>query len=313
MGKPATTDKHSRMARQTHIVIILGMALILGQCKPKDKDGKLRLVSQGKPVSLRLMTFNILSTADAGALLKGYRVWPARRSEVYRTIDQENPHLLAIQETSFSQRDQIVSRFSHRYEFVERPNISPDSLLLYRREDFDLLERGYWYLEHAADGRIPRVAVWAKLEHKLSRVQLMFVAVHLDAQGAIRGKEIAKILDKLDVERATGAPVFVAGDFNSEPHSDEFGLFLKSGYRDLCEGQTFLTYPAGNGQHRIDHIMGFGERLGSAACRMVVSKNGANSDHWPVVVNIKIDSAEPESGPNKAIQQGQKTQTGGEP
>lgn len=102
------------------------------------------------------------------------------------------------------------------------------SALWYKKNRFDLLDSGYFWLSETPevpgskgwDGACERIASWAKLKDKTSGKEFFALNTHLDHVGVVARREgISLMLDRVN-QLSGGLPVIVTGDFNSEPESD---------------------------------------------------------------------------------------------
>lgn len=258
----------------------------------RDKNGHHTLKNVGGELELSLMTFNILSTFDLTSLTQGYPLWMKRKSHVFEMIRAKDPDLISIQEASSSQLDQFQAEFSQQYRFAHNRAFTPDSFVMYKSSRFDLIEKGYWALEAPLDLKIRRLAVWVKLRDKNSSRELMFVGTHLDAK-KIKMGELKLIKEKLRVHHGSGAPLFLAGDFNSDRNDPVYAELTSAGWKDsylgpLDESET-KTFPYLNPTRRIDHIVFFGEGMETTEWEALLAAEGITpSDHRPVFASFKI-------------------------
>src|SRR5690606_28417030 len=98
--------------------------------------------------------------------------------------------------------------------------------VFFRRERFDVLERGSFWLSPTPDvpgsrgwdAALPRVASWVKLRERQSGVELLAINTHFDHRGAQARAESGRlIVQKIqDLASAGGRrlPVILTGDFN---------------------------------------------------------------------------------------------------
>ena len=106
---------------------------------------------------------------------------------------------------------------------------------------------------------------------------------HLDASrtDVYRLQEVGTVLQLADSLRATGHPVLVGGDFNSEPGSATHQRMAAAGWRDAwasCGTGSGLSFPVDRPVKRIDYLwLSPGPRCDSAA----VLQSSA-SDHRPL-------------------------------
>lgn len=254
------------------------------------------LKNLGESTELTVLTFNILSTQDLGALTRGYPSWWSRRKAVFSVLDDQNPDLASIQECSATQFEELRDRFADRYFVLHKMALTTDSIILVKRDRFSILEKGFWSLEPPLHPKIRRVAVWAKLRENASGRELMFVGVHLDAR-SIKRDEILFLKSELAGEHASGAPLILAGDFNSDPTEDlYYPLIVADGWKDSYSedlGEELKTFPLKHPTRRVDYIFYYGKDIRSTHWERVDNKGFALSDHYPVLSKFFIEKAEP--------------------
>lgn len=252
------------------------------------------LKNTGESTDLSVLTFNILSTLDLGALTKGYPTWWSRRKAVFSVLEDKDPDLVTIQECSPTQFEEFRDRFSDRYYVIHKMALTPDAIILIKRDRFEILEKGFWALENALHPKIRRVAVWAKLRERNSGRELMFVGAHLDAR-QIKKEEIQLLKDNLAPEQVSGAPLILAGDFNSDPGEDKYyPLIIADGWKDSYTpdlGTELKTFPLKRPNRRVDYVFYFGKDIQSNYWERVDNKDFDLSDHYPVLSKFHIDKA----------------------
>lgn len=277
---------------QRSLLIIL--TFFLSSCfELKGVRSKYPIKNVGEEMDLSVMTFNILSTQDLGALTQGYPTWWQRKGAVFRAIEGKDPDLVTIQECSLTQFEEFRDRFGHHYFIIHKLALTPDAFLMVRRSRFKILEKGFWALENPMHPFIRRVAVWAKIKHKFSGRELMFVGTHLDGR-QIKRREISKIKDELQREEHVGAPLILAGDFNVTSETPEYPLLVGNGWKDSYIGNLndeVKTFTLKRPARRIDHIFYYGTDIESTHWERVDNKGYAFSDHFPVYVEFHIKKA----------------------
>ncbi|HET7276373.1 MAG TPA: endonuclease/exonuclease/phosphatase family protein [Longimicrobiaceae bacterium] len=140
--------------------------------------------------------------------------------------------------------------------------------------------------ERAGGAHEPRGALQVEIEAPEGR--LYAVNTHLDASGTdwYRMQEIAAVRQLADSLLATGAPVVVGGDFNSEPGSNVIDWMTTAGWRDAwaeCGEGDELTFPAGEPVKRIDYLF-ISPQLTCESARVIET---TISDHRPVLFVLR--------------------------
>lgn len=114
---------------------------------------------------------------------------------------------------------------------------------------------------------------------------------HLDPSSSdwFRMQEVAAVRELADSLLATGAPVVIGGDFNSEPGSSVVDWMTTAGWRDawaLCGEGAGLTYPAAAPIKRIDYLF-ISPDLNCESARVIET---TTSDHRPVLFVLRRDA-----------------------
>jgi endonuclease/exonuclease/phosphatase family metal-dependent hydrolase len=189
-------------------------------------------------VTVRAMTYNILSTLHDGSVSSGNRIaaWSERRLGVAALIRQSDPDLIALQEASGwvkakrgpRQVDDLRAMLGSSTYSLARTEVPPSEpnylrtgrYLLYRSSMFRTVgEGGHWTI-----GAM-RYAAYQVLQHRDTGATFLAVAVHLEP-GRSRATDLmrqaqtrvllAKVAAYLD---GRALPVVYLGDFNSHEKS----------------------------------------------------------------------------------------------
>lgn len=169
------------------------------------------------------MTYNIrLDLASDGD-----NAWPHRRGAVTGLVGYYSPDLIGMQEVLLHQKQAIEADLP-RYIFVgvarddgkEQGEFSP---LGFRRDRFTLVASGTFWLSPTPDApsrgwdaALPRIASWARLKDRSSRLTLLAVNTHFDHVGKEARLESARQLRRwIGANRRRGETVVLMGDFNS--------------------------------------------------------------------------------------------------
>ena len=197
------------------LVIACGIAVSAGASAP----------AAGATIDLKVMSFNI-RTANAN---DGVDDWDGnRRFLVEQTIRNFGPDLLGMQESLKRQHDFLVNQFP-AYEFVGRGsqggNDGPYNSLMYRRNRFDKLREGHFWLSETPDvpgseswgTAFPRMVTWLELRDKNNPdFNFVIMNTHWDHVSADARFESAKLMRRKIRELASGTPVILTGDFNAD-------------------------------------------------------------------------------------------------
>ena len=145
------------------------------------------------------------------------------------------------------------------------------SAIFYRKEKFELLSRGDFWLSdttdrpnRAWDAALPRICSWGRFKEKESGLIFFFFNLHMDHIGVKARAESARLILKKVKELAGSQPAIVTGDFNVDQTSEPYKLLNGSGiFRDAYNlsplryalNGTFNNFKTDQKtESRIDHI-----------------------------------------------------------
>ena len=235
---------------------------------------------------MRVMTYNIKGQA---ALLRGGHI-----ARIASVISDVRPDLVGLQEVH---RSSWQSRF--RDQAAELQQLTGLTLAFgramgNRRSEYGnaILTRG-----RVSDVRVevlpgrgePRSLIAATVE--IDDLQLRAFVTHLAAWGRFGFR--TRLLQAQAVAALTGQsdlPFLLAGDFNSDPRSEELAVFQNTAFVSSCFVDTVVTHRAT--KKCLDYIFVHpGWQIRSAE----VLQRGP-SDHWPLVAEIVMGSLTPRAG-----------------
>ena len=181
-----------------------------------------------KPAPINVMSFNIRYDNPEDSLDN----WKFRKDRAANAVRFYDVDVLGTQEVLHNQLEDLKQRLPEygvvgvgREDGKEKGEYSA---LWYKKNRFDLLDSGYFWLSETPevpgskgwDGACERIASWAKLKDKTSGKEFFALNTHLDHVGVVARREgISLMLDRVN-QLSGGLPVIVTGDFNSEPESD---------------------------------------------------------------------------------------------
>ncbi|KAF2088598.1 hypothetical protein K490DRAFT_39372 [Saccharata proteae CBS 121410] len=200
---------------------------------------------------VRVITHNIrYATADP---FKGEELWPVRAPRLLAELRFNTAHnpetFVCLQEVLHNQLLDILSGLNEQasktathqhWAYVglgrddgrEAGEYSP---IIYRPAVWDVMGiRTVWLSEtpdrpsKGWDAASIRIVTIAKFRHRGSRTPVLVLNTHLDDQGSTARFEAAKIIVRLINEYTASEPclpVLLAGDFNSEPTQEAYGVF----------------------------------------------------------------------------------------
>lgn len=263
-----------------------------------------------KPEPINVMSFNIRYDNPEDSLNN----WKFRKDRAANAIRFYDVDVLGTQEVLHNQLEDLKQRLPEygvigvgREDGKEKGEYSA---LWYKKNRFDLLDSGYFWLSETPevagskgwDGACERIASWAKLKDKISGKEFFALNTHLDHVGVVARREgVNLILDRVNL-LSGGLPVIVTGDFNSEPESDVIKhvtdpanpkhLMDARQLSPIVYGPTWSFHDFGKIPYKnrplIDYVF---VRNGFKVLRYGVlaeTENGAFlSDHAPVLVTVE--------------------------
>jgi endonuclease/exonuclease/phosphatase family metal-dependent hydrolase len=277
-------------------ILAVVLALSASSClELSNRNPRIQLKNTGKRTEISLLTFNILATVDFKARTDGYPPWNERKRAAIDMLRSHDADIVVLDEATPGQLEEVRAELSSRYEVIANEGFTSDAAVLFRKSRFTLIEFGHWALEEPLFlQRIRRLAVWVSLRENTSARELMVVGVHLDAK-ALKQDEIKRLKAKLRDQQDHGAPLFLAGDFNSASDSREYQELLREEWQDSFSALQIpehvgFTYPYRQPQQRIDHIFYWGKTIKPVLWQAIDNgKDVEISDHRAVLGRFIID------------------------
>jgi len=174
--------------------------------------------------SLKIMTYNIrLDLASDGE-----NAWPNRKAYWASQISFYEPDIFGIQEALPHQVTDINNLLPD-YDYVgvgrDGEGKGESSNIFFKRNRFKVIEQSTFWLSETPekiskgwDAALNRVCTYALFKDTKTKKSFWVFNTHLDHIGEIaRTNSIQLILSKIKELNAQNDPVFLMGDFNSEP------------------------------------------------------------------------------------------------
>jgi endonuclease/exonuclease/phosphatase family metal-dependent hydrolase len=191
--------------------------------------------------SFRVMTFNVRGANRED----GINIWPQRAQLNIEMIEHYAPDLIGFQECQHGNLT-IYQEQLKQYQHVSGPlagNEEPYdyNTISWKPSRLRQINSGSFWLsqtpEVAAfgwDAACIRAAHWMRFKLVGNEKELLHVNTHLDHVGEQARQEGARlILQWLTQLRDTNLPIIVTGDFNCEPGSPAYRLFLEHDFVDV--------------------------------------------------------------------------------
>ena len=268
-------------------------------------------LSQGS-VELTVGNFNLRGDLD-----RGDNSWAMRRPRALDRIRAAGYDLFGTEEC-YGYMLEDVRREVSEYEFYGQctgDRTGTYSALFYRKDRFDLLDKGDFWMSDTPD-RISngwdlnhlRICSWGKLRDRASGRVFFFFNTHLDNDGrksAPEAEELRTRCTRLILSRiraiAGDAPVLLTGDLNDPPEREAIRLLtIEGALQDAFvasetapEGPvgTFHDYkPSLKNDWRIDYILASPQfRIRSYRCVDTdLTEGHCASDHYSILAKLVL-------------------------
>lgn len=257
--------------------------------------------------SLRIMSYNIRYDNPGD----GINTWGKRKEKVASLIRFYEADLIGLQEVLYGQLTYLEKQLAGygrigvgRDDGKQKGEFSP---IFYSQEKLELLDQGTFWLSATPDrpsvgwdASMERIASWGQFRHKASGDTVFFFNTHFDHRGEQAREESARLLRQKITEQASGYPVFVSGDFNSNPQSVPYQVMTEN--QQLRDAKDLSTIPHVGPERsysgfevtdslpgeRIDYI--FVSQNVQVARHAIITSFGQGrypSDHLPVVADVE--------------------------
>jgi len=261
---------------------------------------------------LKVMTFNIRYDNPAD----GLNAWPNRIGLVDDYLREESPDIVGFQEALHQQvidLEIMMPAYARvgtgRDDGREGGEYSP---VFFKKDVFELIDQGQFWLSETPDApgsigpgaHLPRIASWAHLRIMKTGIELFVFNTHYSHVSDEARWLSARIMSERMYEIAGEKPLIATGDFNLDIESETYKrlaeLFQKENqltnatenepsYNLLLQG-TFNGFGNINNQTFIDFIFVSPHfRVMAKSIDRIKSGGIFISDHWPVVVKLKMN------------------------
>jgi endonuclease/exonuclease/phosphatase family metal-dependent hydrolase len=293
------------MARLLRQALLVGIALVLvAESAFAESSGR-----------IKVMSFNILCSF---CNKKDYDPWLDRLAYFGDIFARHTPDLVGIQElTNATEVEQINKLLPNHDVFYYRKGslAYPDAAIFYRKERFQLVESGVYWLSPTPDitmttgftgkkMQLARLVVWVLLRETPSGAKLLFVCTHFDPNSPSQEKSAPLLLQRT-AQQAHGLPAIIVGDFNSRPESKACQILttgVEGGPRltdawEVSPGKRVVSNQSPPAEYhperRIDHIYLGGQAKWTVydwAVDMSVygPKKRYPSDHWAIAAEVSF-------------------------
>lgn len=258
------------------------------KCGQYNEEGKIVIMSQN------------VRCADDG---EGKNIRD-RAPRFEQLVEKYQPDIIGTQETTFTWKSYFHKNLSD-YEMVgcsregKYVNDGEWSLILYRRDRFELLDSGDFWLSDTpnqvsvVEGSIcKRICTWALLKDKVTEKTFVMANTHLDhSNDTVRTVQMNILLNELS-DLIKDYPIFLTGDFNTVPTSSVYGTVtekLSDASKTAAENKstvdyTFDNYGKKNPGITIDYCF-YNNKKADAFWFKIANElfDGYVSDHYAVI------------------------------
>jgi endonuclease/exonuclease/phosphatase family metal-dependent hydrolase len=256
---------------------------------------------------LKVMTFNV----RYGTARDGENAWPHRKEMLIKTIRDQDPDLLGLQECLAFQANYIQEAFpEYRWFGIDRDvsGLGEMTCIFYRHGIMDPVESGNFWISETPevpasiswDSSLTRIATWARFYHRKSKTWFHYFNTHLDHIGVEARKQGITLVSERIAQLPENSVAILTGDFNSTAEkSAAYDVAMEQGFTDawrVADEQvgpevTFTAFktPDFNKKDRIDWILFKGPITVSRCETITYSEEGRYpSDHFPVAAQLHV-------------------------
>jgi endonuclease/exonuclease/phosphatase family metal-dependent hydrolase len=253
--------------------------------------------------SFQVMTWNIRFDNPSDSV----NAWPNRKEKVFALLHKYNPDILGVQEALQHQITDITSALGYSFVGVGRDDGDSKgeySAVLFRKEKFDLLDNGtFWLSEQPEvpgsknwDAAITRIATWASLMDKRTGRKFMVMNTHFDHIGKEAREKSAQLLKEKALQlNPELLPVIITGDFNCTRDEMPYEIMTDGELIELIDPAsqpegTYCTFKVnGDACRAIDYIFLTNEWQADRY-RVITDHDGRYypSDHLPVMLTLSL-------------------------
>lgn len=197
------------------------------------------------PNTIKVMSYNIKVVDFFQEIVESDSSYSKRKERLSLRISEEMPDILGFQEATSIHMADIMDLYGQYYEDItyyreggfENPmeimfGVKQDeaSPILYRKDKFELIEHGCYWLSDTPDvvgsntwgAEHVRICTWARLKIIETGVEFVYYNTHLNwGEAQYKATVLLRELMPVDV------PYFITGDFNLRPDSSNYALWAE--------------------------------------------------------------------------------------
>lgn len=184
--------------------------------------------------NLKIMTYNIrLDVASDGE-----NAWPNRKDYFASQIQFYSPDIFGVQEVTPNQVIDIASALPKYNKFGigrEEGGLGEACTIYYKKDRFQVQESNTFWLSETPnvvsrgwDAACNRICTYGLFKDLKTKKVFYVFNLHLDHMGEVaRVKGVELVLSKIQAINTKKYPVFLMGDFNSEPNTKQISEIKK--------------------------------------------------------------------------------------
>lgn len=258
--------------------------------------------------NLKIMTYNVRYDNPND----GENAWQNRKAFFCSQLSFYEPDIFGIQEALPNQVTDIAGMLpKYIYVGIARDGVGKgeSSTIFFKKSRFQVLQQNTFWLSETPDiiskgwdAALNRVCTYVLLKDNKTKQKFWVFNTHLDHMGELaRTNSIQLILSKIKALNIKNYPVFLTGDFNSEPTEERIIQLKKemNDSHDVSEDKPFGPSGTFNGfthneavTRRIDYIFLSKESPYKVKKQAVLSDSKDlkyPSDHLPVYVELSFN------------------------
>ncbi len=254
----------------------------------------------------KIMTYNIRMDTESD----GSNAWSKRKDILLEQLRRYKPEIIGFQEVTPGQLDFLADNLEN-YAYVgkgrEENNLGESSNIFYDKIKFNVLDAATFWLSDTPDqvskgwdAACNRVCTYALLQDKITLSTFYVFNTHLDHKGEMaKTKALELIIQQIKARNIKKYPVFLIGDFNSEPNTERIRwlskmmiytrtIALKPNYGPKSTFNAFIyDNPI---LKEIDYIFMSQDQKFEVLDYSIIMESKENrypSDHFPVMITVK--------------------------
>lgn len=259
--------------------------------------------------TLQIATFNLrLNVASDKE-----NAWPNRKEMVKDLIQYHDFDIFGVQEALVGQMSDLSEMSEYSHIGVGRDDGKTGgefSAIFYKHKKYQVIKSGTFWLSSTPnkpskgwDAAYIRICTWAQFKEKATGKQFFMFNTHFDNEGILARENAAKmILEKIKSISNASSPVFITGDFNSDPKTSAYGTIAKVfsdsrvvskakpyGPEETFNDFRYHTYTTEVKEGRIDFIF-VNKNISVLKYAVLTDSKDLRfpSDHFPVVCRVSF-------------------------